>query len=142
MRQPLLDELHGAGGHARRRQPAGSDRPSPPREREILALVAEGRSNGEIGKQLFITTKTVSVHVSNILGKLGAVRSHRGGRDRPSRGLLDCVELTGATTLVGVCGSRRRALGSGGAAPCRFHDARRTIVDDRRPLTSRSTTTT
>ncbi len=43
-----------------------------PREREILALVAEGRSNGEIGKQLFISTKTVSVHVSNILGKLGA----------------------------------------------------------------------
>ncbi|WP_435770732.1 helix-turn-helix transcriptional regulator [Nocardioides sp. SYSU DS0651] len=43
-----------------------------PRELEILALVAEGRSNGEIGKQLFISTKTVSVHVSNILGKLGA----------------------------------------------------------------------
>lgn len=42
------------------------------REQEILALVAEGRSNGEIGKQLFISTKTVSVHVSNILGKLGA----------------------------------------------------------------------
>jgi DNA-binding CsgD family transcriptional regulator len=42
------------------------------RELEILALVAEGRSNGEIGRQLFISTKTVSVHVSNILGKLGA----------------------------------------------------------------------
>ncbi|MFB9766766.1 response regulator transcription factor [Nocardioides kongjuensis] len=42
------------------------------RELEILGLVAEGRSNGEIGKQLFISTKTVSVHVSNILGKLGA----------------------------------------------------------------------
>lgn len=42
------------------------------RELEILTLVAEGRSNGEIGKQLFISTKTVSVHVSNILGKLGA----------------------------------------------------------------------
>ena len=42
------------------------------REREILAHVAEGRSNGEIGKLLFISTKTVSVHVSNILGKLDA----------------------------------------------------------------------
>ncbi|MFC7405881.1 helix-turn-helix transcriptional regulator [Georgenia alba] len=42
------------------------------RELEILALLAEGRTNGEIGKQLFIATKTVSVHVSNILGKLGA----------------------------------------------------------------------
>ena len=39
---------------------------------EVLALVAEGRSNGEIGKQLFISSKTVSVHVSNILGKLDA----------------------------------------------------------------------
>jgi DNA-binding CsgD family transcriptional regulator len=43
-----------------------------PRESEILALVAQGRTNGEIGRQLFISTKTVSVHVSNILGKLGA----------------------------------------------------------------------
>jgi DNA-binding CsgD family transcriptional regulator/tetratricopeptide (TPR) repeat protein len=45
------------------------------REAEVLALVAEGRTNGEIGKRLFISTKTVSVHVSNILAKLGA-----GGR--------------------------------------------------------------
>jgi len=43
-----------------------------PRESEILALVAQGRTNGEIGRQLFISTKTVSVHVSNILGKLDA----------------------------------------------------------------------
>jgi DNA-binding NarL/FixJ family response regulator len=43
-----------------------------PRESEILARVAQGRTNGEIGRQLFISTKTVSVHVSNILGKLGA----------------------------------------------------------------------
>ena len=43
-----------------------------PREREILALVESGRSNGDIAKQLFISAKTVSVHVSNILAKLGA----------------------------------------------------------------------
>lgn len=42
------------------------------REREVLALVAAGRSNGEVGRQLYITTKTASVHVSNILAKLGA----------------------------------------------------------------------
>ena len=35
-------------------------------------LVAQGRSNKEIGQQLFISTKTASVHVSNILAKLGA----------------------------------------------------------------------
>jgi ATP/maltotriose-dependent transcriptional regulator MalT len=41
------------------------------REREVLALVAAGRSNPEIGQALFISAKTASVHVSNILAKLG-----------------------------------------------------------------------
>jgi DNA-binding CsgD family transcriptional regulator/tetratricopeptide (TPR) repeat protein len=40
------------------------------RELEVLALIAEGRSNPEIGRRLFITRKTVAVHVSNILAKL------------------------------------------------------------------------
>jgi len=42
------------------------------RELEVLRLLARGMSNREIGAELFITTKTASVHVSNILGKLGA----------------------------------------------------------------------
>jgi DNA-binding CsgD family transcriptional regulator/tetratricopeptide (TPR) repeat protein len=42
-----------------------------PRELEVLQLVADGRSNGEIASALFISTKTASVHVSNILAKLG-----------------------------------------------------------------------
>ena len=42
-----------------------------PREREVLALVAEGRSNRAIADTLFISVKTASVHVSNILAKLG-----------------------------------------------------------------------
>lgn len=41
------------------------------REREVAALVAEGRSNGQIAQALYISTKTASVHVSNILTKLG-----------------------------------------------------------------------
>jgi DNA-binding CsgD family transcriptional regulator len=69
----LVADLLADGGGAR---PTAAAAPGLPaltaRELEILALVAEGRSNGEIGKQLFISTKTVSVHVSNILGKLGA----------------------------------------------------------------------
>lgn len=66
----LLEELRAIGSTPQR----GEDRTQQltARELEILALVAEGRSNGEIGRQLFISTKTVSVHVSNILGKLGA----------------------------------------------------------------------
>jgi DNA-binding CsgD family transcriptional regulator len=43
-----------------------------PREREILALVADGHSNGQIARALVISPKTASVHVSNILRKLGA----------------------------------------------------------------------
>ena len=40
------------------------------RELEVAALVAVGLSNSEIGRKLFISTKTASVHVSNILAKL------------------------------------------------------------------------
>jgi DNA-binding CsgD family transcriptional regulator/tetratricopeptide (TPR) repeat protein len=41
------------------------------REHEVLQLVADGRSNPQIAAELFISRKTASVHVSNILGKLG-----------------------------------------------------------------------
>lgn len=44
------------------------------REREVLALVADGRTNREIAEALFITEGTASVHVSNVLGKLGVGR--------------------------------------------------------------------
>jgi len=57
-----------------------------PREREVLGLVADGRSNRQIAEELFISAKTASVHVSNILAKLGvanraeaAVAAHRLG---------------------------------------------------------------
>ena len=46
-----------------------------PRELEVLLLVAEGRTNREIGAELFMSEKTASVHVSRILAKLGV-----GGR--------------------------------------------------------------
>ncbi|GAA1091048.1 hypothetical protein GCM10009577_11130 [Streptomyces javensis] len=42
-----------------------------PRERDVLRLVADGRSNRQIAEELFISPKTASVHVSNILAKLG-----------------------------------------------------------------------
>ncbi len=85
--QPLLDDLTALGSRPGR-QPAASDVLTA-REAEILALVAEGRSNGEIGKQLYITTKTVSVHVSNILGKLGASGRTEAAAIARRRGLLD-----------------------------------------------------
>ncbi|MET9761039.1 AAA family ATPase [Streptomyces sp. NPDC006372] len=58
--------------------PAGGDRAGvlTAREQEVLRLLALGRSNRRIGEELFISGKTASVHVSNILAKLGA--SSRG----------------------------------------------------------------
>jgi ATP/maltotriose-dependent transcriptional regulator MalT len=44
------------------------------REREVLALLADGRSNRQIGDRLFMAESTAGVHVSNILGKLGVTR--------------------------------------------------------------------
>ena len=59
------------------------------REAEVLALLAEGRTNRQIGQALFITEKTASVHVSHILAKLGvagrgeaAAIAHRLGLDK------------------------------------------------------------
>jgi DNA-binding NarL/FixJ family response regulator len=42
-----------------------------PREREVLALMAEGRSNGGIARRLFVTEGTVEKHVHSLLPKLG-----------------------------------------------------------------------
>ena len=53
-----------------------ADEPEPaplgltPREHEVLLLVAEGRTNREIGTELYMSEKTASVHVSRILAKL------------------------------------------------------------------------
>jgi DNA-binding CsgD family transcriptional regulator len=41
------------------------------REREVLAMLVDGRTNREIGERLFISEKTASVHVTHILDKLG-----------------------------------------------------------------------
>jgi DNA-binding NarL/FixJ family response regulator len=41
------------------------------KEREVLALIARGRSNDEIGRDLFISEGTVKTHVAAILRKLG-----------------------------------------------------------------------
>jgi ATP/maltotriose-dependent transcriptional regulator MalT len=65
----------GVTGAAPGDQPAGADELArfglTEREREVLRLLAAGQSNPEIARALFISAKTASVHVSNILAKLG-----------------------------------------------------------------------
>jgi ATP/maltotriose-dependent transcriptional regulator MalT len=76
--RPLQQEITRLARRARIDLPhaAGQARPVAPfgltaRELEVLRLVAAGRSNQQIAAELFISPKTASVHVSNILGKLG-----------------------------------------------------------------------
>ncbi|MEU8122036.1 AAA family ATPase [Spirillospora sp. NPDC049024] len=70
--RPLAEGI--ADLRRRTRMPRRGDASAPlgltPREFEVLRLVAEGRSNRDIAEELFISVKTASVHVSNILGKL------------------------------------------------------------------------
>ena len=51
--------------------PSGALDELSPREREVLGLMAEGRTNGGIAKRLWLTEKTVEAHVRSILMKLG-----------------------------------------------------------------------
>ncbi|MGO4757656.1 LuxR C-terminal-related transcriptional regulator, partial [Streptomyces sp. 2MCAF27] len=80
---PLETEITTLAGRARipLRQADGKTAPPPTpaaalgltkREQDVLRLVAAGRSNRQIAEELFISPKTASVHVSNILAKLGA----------------------------------------------------------------------
>ena len=64
IRLPGLDDTAGV--------PAGAGVWLTPREHDVLQLVTAGRTNAQIAAELFISPKTVSVHVSNILAKLGA----------------------------------------------------------------------
>jgi len=101
---PLLGEIDALARRARlapaearaAHEPDPGERPADrlgltPRELEVLLLVAAGRTNREIGAELFMSEKTASVHVSRILAKLGvggrveaAAVAHRLGLTEPA----------------------------------------------------------
>jgi DNA-binding NarL/FixJ family response regulator len=66
-----LDALRGRVGLPAPAAAADTDGVLTPREREVAALIAEGLTNAELARRLYISKKTAAVHVSNILGKLG-----------------------------------------------------------------------
>jgi DNA-binding CsgD family transcriptional regulator len=87
-----LREL-GVRGLARGPRPATRANPAnlTTRELEVLRLLVEGRSNRQIAEQLFISAKTASVHVTNLLSKLGvhsrleaAAMARRLGLEQPA----------------------------------------------------------
>ncbi len=88
--EPIAEQARGLARRARLVEEAPTEAENgfglTGRELEVLRLVADGRSNGQIAELLFISRKTASVHVSNILAKLGvtsrveaAALAHRQG---------------------------------------------------------------
>ncbi|MEU9054887.1 AAA family ATPase [Streptomyces sp. NPDC048384] len=65
------------------------------REQDVLRLLALGRSNRQIGEELYITGKTASVHVSNILAKLGAASRTEAVAIAYREGLITREEAVG-----------------------------------------------
>jgi len=69
-----LQALSAGDGEVPNGSPAGRVPALTPRERAVLELLAEGQTNREIAAALYISPSTAGVHVSNLLGKLGAKR--------------------------------------------------------------------
>ncbi|MFE6304769.1 helix-turn-helix transcriptional regulator [Nocardiopsis sp. NPDC057823] len=82
LRERYVEPLRAVAGEPR--LPAGLT----PREAEVLVRAAAGLSNTEIGEKLFISAKTVSVHMSNLMGKLGVTNRHAAGVRARELGLI------------------------------------------------------
>ncbi len=70
--QQAFDTEHPVPDHGRATAPQGIVEPLTSRELEVLEMLAAGRSNQAIARELVVTLDTVKKHVSHVLGKLGA----------------------------------------------------------------------
>jgi len=86
--RPLLDAVTELVRRARLEHAGPRDDLLTEREAEVLELVAQGLTNRQIGERLFISGKTVSVHVSNVLAKLGVTSRAEAVAVAHRRGLL------------------------------------------------------
>jgi DNA-binding CsgD family transcriptional regulator len=101
---PLLIAIEALASRARIElvnQPAGvaaaGTRPATTltaRELEVMALVAAGHTNREIGDRLFISEKTASVHVTHAMDKLGALSRYEAAATATRLGLLEPAEVS------------------------------------------------
>ncbi|MEM9035086.1 MAG: AAA family ATPase [Actinomycetota bacterium] len=79
--------------------PATDGAPAPlplqltPREVEVMALVAEGLTNKAIGERLFLSHRTVSTHISNLLAKLGVANRGEAAAAFHRLGLAEVIDL-------------------------------------------------
>ena len=73
-----VDKLRAAGGRPRRRAGSGADALTAS-ERRVAELAAGGASNKEIAQSLFVTLRTVELHLSNAYSKLGIRSRHELG---------------------------------------------------------------
>ena len=108
---PLLAEIRALARRARIPLDTPSTAPQPPtrphvptpygltdRELDVLRLLTRGHSNAQIGAQLFISAKTASVHVTNILRKLGVTNRVQAAALAERAGLLETQRTDGPLT--------------------------------------------
>jgi ATP/maltotriose-dependent transcriptional regulator MalT len=87
--QPLREQIDDLSRRARFTTSESAPLGLTPRELEVLRLVTDGRSNRDIAEALFISAKTASVHVSNILAKLDVTGRGEAAATAHRLGLFD-----------------------------------------------------
>jgi DNA-binding NarL/FixJ family response regulator len=104
-RQVFSPSLYLANGRVAAQVPAKSSEEEDVgltrREREILQLVAEGGTNGDVARRLWVTEQTVKFHLANIFRKLDVTNRTQASRWAHANGLLDAERgLQQATTAA------------------------------------------
>jgi DNA-binding NarL/FixJ family response regulator len=89
-----LDPVAAAALASALRAPKSAVEDLTPREREVIVLVASGRTNREVGRRLGVTERTARTHVSNILTKLGLASRTQAAMWAVREGLVDASDVT------------------------------------------------